>query len=344
MKRYKCAADIRVATVGYGPSFNVGRYHLQQMQAVGMTPTAVADIDPARLEVAAQEFPGIHVWNSAREMLENDEIDLAAVCTPHNVHAELAILCLEAGCHVVTEKPFAVTTDECDAMIAAARRNGVMLSTYHNRHWDGCIMQAVKMTRSGLIGDIVRIRARLGRYAPPRDWWRSSKSISGGILYDWGAHFMEYALQLVDAEIVEVMGTARYGYWRDVSPWGEDANEDEAAAVVRFSNGVWMSLTISSIDTNPGPWWFEITGTHGTYSFNGSEWEAVVREKGGALAVHRGPNPRSEQFRFYQNIAAHLVNGEPLIITPEWARRPIHVLDLACKSAEAGRSIPAWYR
>ena len=343
-KPFARTADIRVAVVGYGPSFNMGRHHLAAMRHAGMSPVAVADIDPTRLTAAAEEFPGIETYPSATDMLRQADVDLVGIITPHNTHADLALECLNAGKHVVTEKPFALTTDECDRMIAAADANDVMLSTYHNRHWDGCALEAIKRVESGLIGDIVRVEAHSGSYGKPRDWWRSSKSISGGVAYDRGAHFLEYALQLVPgSEIAEVTGFAKTGFWGPRTAWGEDGTEDEFFAVVRFRDGKWLTLCITRIDSNPKKGWLEVTGTRGSYIFDHQGWEAVVQEADGALCRRNGPSPASEGWRFYQNIADHLMRGEALVITPQWARRPIQILDLAGRSAEQGRALPAIY-
>ncbi len=338
MKLFDRADEIRCGVVGYGASFHMGRHHLNAMAAAGMQPVAVADIDPTRLPVAQAEFPGIKTYLSTTEMLADCDLDLVGVITPHNAHACVALECLEAGKHVVTEKPFAITIEECDAMIAAADAHGVMLSVHHNRHWDGCILKAVDNIRSGMIGEIVRIEAHMGGYRPPRDWWRASKSISGGINYDWGAHFLEYALQLIDSETVEVAGFARTGYWAPRSPWGDDAIEDEALTVVRFANGVPLTLLISQLESNPRDGWFDITGTQGSYRFDHQRWQAMIHEGGGRV-YREGPNPPSESWRFYRNVAAHLVEGEPLIITPEWARRTIEIIDLADRSAKQGQTL-----
>ena len=338
MKRFKRAKDIQVGCIGYGGAFNMGRGHLSQMQQAGMTPVAVAEIDPERLEVAAEDFPGIGTYPSAAAMLKKSDVDLIALITPHNTHAKLALQCLRAGRSVVCEKPFAVTTAECDRMIAQARKQRVVLSTYHNRHWDGCILEAVRQVRDRkVVGDVLRIEAHMGGYGQPGDWWRSSKSISGGILYDWGVHLLEYSLQLIDARIVEVTGVASIGFWAPATAWKDDTNEDEAHAVVRFDSGQWLTLTISHIDSNPKRGQLEITGTRGTYIMEGRGYE-IVQHKRGKTVVTKGKNPKSEGWRFYQNIADHLVKRTPLVITPEWARRPIHILDLANQSARKGRA------
>src|ERR1035441_7088044 len=177
MKRYKRASDIKVGVVGYGGAFNMGRVHLQEMQKAGMTPTAVAEIDPARLAVATQDFQNIETYSSLSAMLKKSAVDLVTVITPHNTHAPLALRALKAGRHVVCEKPMAIKTAECDAMIAAARKGGVVLSTYHNRHWDGPIRNAVQHIRSGMIGDVVRVEARWGSRNKPGDWFTGGQNI-----------------------------------------------------------------------------------------------------------------------------------------------------------------------
>jgi len=221
-------ASIKVGVIGYGGAYNMGRGHLNETK---------------RLEVAAEDFPGIETYTSAGEMLKKSPVELVSIITPHNTHARLALQCLRAGRHVVVEKPFAITTSECDAMIAAAKsKKKLLLSAYHNRHWDGCILRAVKTVRSGALGRVVRVEAHMGAWGPPDETWRSSKSRSGGILYDWGVHLLEYTFQIVDAAIVEVSGFATAGVWGPKLRWKRDANEDEAFLVVRYATGAWSTL------------------------------------------------------------------------------------------------------
>jgi predicted dehydrogenase len=342
MKRYKTAAQINVGVIGYGGAFNMGRQHLELARMAGMTPAAVCELDPARLKVATQEFPGIETYRNVNAMLKKSAVDLIIIITPHNTHAPLALQCLQAGRHVVCEKPLAITTAECDAMIAAAKKRGVLLSTYHNRHWDGSIMQAVKEIGKGVIGEIVRIEAHMGAWSKPHDWWRTSKKISGGILYDWGVHLLEYSLQLITAPIAEVSGFAHNGFWAPQTPFKHDTNEDEAAAIVRFKNGAYVNLRISHLDMNPRPGMLEITGTKGVYIMEYDNWDTITHEDG-VTVRRRGQNPPGTYECYYQNIADALTKNTPLVISGEWSRRPIHILDLACRSAKLGKALPATY-
>ena len=343
MSSFKTPQAIKVGVIGYGGAFNMGRQHLTFMNQAGMTPVAVAELDETRLKVASQEFPGIETYTSVAAMLDQSDVNLVVIITPHNTHAELALQCLRAGRHVISEKPLAITTAECDAMIREANARDLLLSTYHNRHWDGCILEALDQIHTRkVIGEVYRIEAHMGGYNRPGDWWRSSKSISGGILYDWGVHLLEYALQILDAELVEVMGFSHTGFWAAQTRWQADTNEDEATAIARFKNGTWINLTMSSIASTPRKGWLEVIGTEGTYTFDGGTYQ-IVQKKGEQTEGASGKNPSNQYERYYDNIAAHLATGEALIITPEWSRRPIHILDLACQSAACGQTLRAKY-
>ncbi len=345
MGKFKSPGEIKVGVIGYGGAFNMGKAHLNEMKKAGMTPVAVAEIDKERLKVAEQDFPGIETYSSVPEMLKKSDVNLLAVITPHNTHAKLALQCMRANKSVVLEKPMAITTAECDALIAEAKKRGVVLSTYHNRHWDGCILNALKLIESGAIGDIVRIECHMGGWGQPKDWWRSSRSISGGILYDWGVHVLEYSLQMLKgAEIVEVSGFSHKGFWASKTKWGKDANEDEAFGVVRFSTGQWLTLSMSSVDSKQKDGAVEVTGTKGTLVMGIGDWKLITHKEGNVTVTESGASPASEGWKLYQNIADHLVKGEKLVISGEWARRPIHIIDLAVRSAEKGCSLKAKYK
>lgn len=343
--RFSKPADIRVGVVGYGGAYNMGRQHLQQMQQAGMTPVAVCEIDESRLKVAAADFPGIGTYSDVGQMLKHSDVNLVVIITPHNTHAPLALQCLKAGRHVVCEKPLAITTAECDAMIREAARRKLVISTYHNRHWDGCILEAVdRIVRQKAIGEVYRIECHMGGYGKPGDAWRTSRSISGGILYDWGVHLLEYSLQIMRDEIVEVSGYAHEGFWAPQTRWKEDTNEDVACGIVRFRRGGWLSLTLSQLEANPKRGMLEISGIRGTYIMDHGTWEIInPGTERGASTITRGPNRKSEGEKFYQNIADHLTKGKELVITGEWSRRPIHILDLAVQSARKGAAIKAKY-
>lgn len=353
MKKFKSAKDIKVGVIGYGGAFNMGQSHMNEMKKAGMTPFAVCEIDPSRLEVATQDFPGIETYDNLDKMLKQSDVDIITHITPHNLHYPLAAKCLKAGKGVITEKPFVITTAECDKLIKLAEQKKIMLSTYHNRHWDGWIMRAKQqIVDKGVIGDVVRIEAEMGTYGMPNDWWRTSRSISGGILYDWGVHLLEYALQIIPSEVTEVTGFATHGFWEAKAPKGfshiGDMNEDDARAIVRFANGAMIDLTVSQLLTSPAKF-MTIHGTEGSYNMamgdGGWTLRKPKKKKGGGYEIveKTGAHPNDKGYLFYKNIADAMTGKDKLIITPQWARRPIHVLDLAVNSAKQGKTLKAKY-
>lgn len=348
MKKYAKPSDIKVGVVGYGGAFNMGKQHLKQMQKAGMKPFAVCEIDPKRLEVATEDFPGIETYGALDEMLRKSDVDVLVHITPHNLHYTLASKCVRAGKHVVTEKPFVITTSEADRLIRQAEKHDVMVTTYHNRHWDGWIMRAYReIVEKGVIGDVYKAELHMGDYSMPKDWWRTSKSISGGVLYDWGVHLLEYALQVIPSEVTEVSGFAVNGYWADKAPkkwlWKKDCNEDHATAVVRFANGAFINLSVGQLESNLPEHKVGFYGTKGCYLINWDRWVTKIANAKGELKEKTGNNPKSRGDLFYKNVAQYLCGQEDLVITPQWARRPIHILDLADRSAKQNKTLKAKY-
>jgi scyllo-inositol 2-dehydrogenase (NADP+) len=207
---------------------------------------------------------------------------------------------------------------------------------------DGCILEALKLVKKEkVIGDIVRIECHMGGYGKPGDWWRTSRRISGGIMYDWGVHLLEYSLQLIDSPITEVSGFHHLGHWAPHTIWKGDSNEDEGFAVVRFKSGQWLTLCISSIDSKRKEGILEITGTKGSYVMEGDDARTFIHGDDRSITTKYFRNPPGQEHLYYKNVRDHLLKGTKLVITPEWSRRPIHILDLARRSAKSGKTLPA---
>ncbi|MEI6913989.1 MAG: Gfo/Idh/MocA family oxidoreductase [Armatimonadota bacterium] len=323
---------IRVGVIGYGGAFNMGKNHLAHAQSAGMPPSAVCDLDPARTAAANDDFPGIAIFNDVDEFLAKAPVDLVIVITPHNTHADLCIKASNAGKHVVTEKPFSITTDEATAMIDAAKKAGKMLSVYHNRRWDGDFMAIRQTIEAGLIGDVFSIEMAMGGYGHPGTWWRADKNISGGNFYDWGAHVIDWMLHLVNKPIVDVTGIFQKRVWMDVT------NEDHTQAIIRFEDNVWANVEMSQIAAVGKPR-YRILGTKGGIL---DRWEGnftLNSEIAGIRCESKVPYLKDDWAAYYTTIADHLARGAELVVTPESARRIISVIETAEKSAAAGKAL-----
>ncbi|HOZ49361.1 MAG TPA: ThuA domain-containing protein [Candidatus Hydrogenedentes bacterium] len=331
----KPRAPLKAGCIGYGPSFNIARLHLESMQKAGLDVVAACDLRADRREAAQAEWPGIETFASATTMLKKSSVELVAVCTEHNVHARLVEQCLNAGRHTVTEKPMCVSAKEGAAMIAAARKNKRMLSVFHNRRWDGDYMAIKDIVARGLLGDVFQIELFMGHYGHPSYWWRSDKRISGGAFLDWGAHCTDWVLGLVPAKIAEVSGHfVHKAVWHDVT------NEDHCLASVRFANGCHATIEWSYLAAAPKTRW-RILGTKGGLTDLGSDVGKfkVVTFKDGSRVDCEIPYKESDWHAYYRNVTDHLMLGEPLVVTPESSRRVIAVLEAAEQSSLQGKAI-----
>ena len=332
------AKTIRGAVIGYGAAFNMGRAHASQMQSTdGIECVAICDMDKARTKAAKKEFPEVKTYNSLRTMLKKEDFDLISVVLPHNLHAPVAIECLKAGKNVIVEKPMCISIAEGTEMINTAKENDVMITVYHNRRWDADFWTLKGLVESGVIGKIFHVEMWGGGYGRPRpDWWRSVKKISGGAMYDWGAHYLDWLLNIMPAKMVNITG-----FFHPNRVWKDITNEDHVQAVIRFADDAVADVQMSQIAKVGKPRW-RVLGEKG----------AIVSEdrKFKVLSAADGwPDEQEVEFKgrpgpkYYQNIAAHLLKGEELIVKPEEARRVITVMDLAEKSSRSHQAEPVPY-
>ena len=329
---------IRAGVVGYGGSFNMGKHHADSMNSVpGFQLAAVCDLDPARTALALADFPGIRTYNTVQGLAEDPDLDLVVVVTPHNDHFPTAMRLLNAGKHVIVEKPFCLSIQEATDMIEAARAKGVLLSTFHNRRWDDDFLTIKRILKDGLIGEPFHVEAYFGGYHHPGYWWRSHKPISGGAFYDWGAHFTDWVLNLMPYKMETVYGLFHKRVWHDVT------NEDHCQAIIRFEGGRTAELQQSSIAAVGKAKW-RILGTQGGLIQDTGDVIKVTTYRRGYKEEIQVPLIKGGSWHaYYENVADHLLAGEPLSVTPESARRVIAVLQLAEESSKSGQPAPVPY-
>lgn len=337
------STTIRCGVIGYGGAFNMGRAHGSYIRDTeGLELVAVCDISPERTAAAAEDFPGITTYNSVDELVANPDIDLCVIVLPHNLHASVSIQCSNAGKHVIVEKPMCVTVDEATSMIEAARAAGKMLSVFHNRRQDADYKLLRRLiVEEQLIGDVFSVEIFSGGYNPQNPkWWRSSKEISGGYFYDWGAHFLDWLLGIVPGKVSDVSGYFHKRVWNDVT------NEDQVQAVIRFESGTVVNITMSSIAHAQKPRWW-VLGEKGAIVDRQKTWGQGTFEVTGKFESNGHPavlqipyKGDSEWQTYYANIAAHLLEGAELDVKPEQARRIIAIIEGAEKASQAGHSLP----
>lgn len=324
---------LKGAVIGYSGAFDMGKVHAQQMIAAGIEFVAACDLNSTRLEQAKLDFPGIQIYSQVEELLLQQDIDLVAVITEHNSHFQLAKQVLASGKHCILEKPMCITTAEADEMIRLAQEKELMLSVYHNRRWDAWYLTLQDLISKDILGDIFHVEMFFGGYHHPGNWWRSDKEISGGALYDWGAHFIDWLLGVVPGKIISVRGYVQNRVWDEFS------NEDHIDSTILFESGAVAQLQCSSI-ARLGKAGRRFLGTKGAVVDIGDGKLTLQTEVNGIQIETKVPYLKAQPLAFYQNIADHLISGADLIVKPEQTRRTIAVIETTGKSAEAGKELP----
>ena len=329
---------IRCGVIGYGGAFNMGRAHGNYItETDGLELTAVCDLASDRTQAAKADFPQITTYNVVEELLSAPDVDLAVIVLPHNVHASVALQCVEAGKHVIVEKPMCITVDEATQMIEAGRAKNKMVSVFHNRRQDADYRALREIVvEKQLLGDVFSVEMWGGNFSAQNpNWWRSVKEISGGYFYDWGAHYLDWLLGLIHSPIVDVTGYFHKRVWHDVT------NEDQVQALIRFENGCVANVTMSSIAYAGKPRWW-LLGTKGAAVDKGGHFEVTGDfSSEGFPATLKVPYSGSSEWKtYYSNIADHLLRGADLKVKPEQARRVIAILETAEKSSQERRCLP----
>ena len=328
--------SVRCAVIGYGGAFNMGKSHAEMIQQTpGLDLVAICDVDTARLALTQEDFPKVATFSHHRKLLEMEGLDLAVLVTPHRTHASLAIDCLSAGKHVITEKPMCLSVAEGKQMVTTARRKKRMLSVFHNRRWDGDYTALRQIIASGAIGELFQIEVFNGGYEHPGTWWRSEKKISGGCLYDWGAHFIDWFLDLVPSPVVDVAGYFQKRHWNEVT------NEDHAVATLRFKNGVVATLEQSHLAASVKDRW-RVLGTQGAATWKGRDqdfWTVTSFDRSEQPSVTQIPFKKGDWQAYYRNIADHLTKGDELVVKAEQGLRIISMIEAAEVSSKKGKSV-----
>lgn len=346
---------IRFGIVGYGPLYGMGKYHADSINnTTGLITTAICDKDPARLRAAKNELGDIPTFTDASEMAQSSLVDAAVVAVPPNAHAEVVLALIESGLHVVSEKPFAITTAEVDQMIEAAQCRDVVLSVFHNRHWDSDIVTLRQIMDLGLIGEVYSVECNMVSYQMPYPGWRSQKEVSGGLLYDMGVHQFEKAFQIAAYNWGQDCRSRKafvYGN-RLKKAWHHVNVEDYWRAYVKFESGLEMQVVQSNLCAAPKPLWV-VLGTRGAAVIESWDWEkpAIVNTYVNNRLTRVEypiipPCSIPDYFdrlaeKYYRNLADHVLMDLPLIITPEWARNPVAAIELSEKASLENRVLEA---
>jgi predicted dehydrogenase len=339
---------VRIGMLGYGA---IGHEHAQAIGLTeGLSLAAVCDPVPARIEAARQYAPDVRGHAAGDALLDDDEVDLVIVSTPPNTHADWVLRALLAGKSVVVEKPFCITVAEADRQIAAAADAGLTLAVYQNRRWDADYLAVKAAVRGGRLGEVFHLETFVGGYEHPCNFWHSDAEISGGAIYDWGSHYLDWVLDLLPQPVEWVSATAHKRVWHDVT------NADHTRVLLHFADGVEAEFTHSDLAAVRKPK-FYVLGTEGALVGQWRQERVVSRSPIGLVSEDRfavsdapaelfllAPDGSSTSLvladpprqPFHRELADALLSGAPMSVTPQGSRRNIAVMQAATQSAADG--------
>ncbi|KAF4460496.1 NAD binding Rossmann fold oxidoreductase, partial [Fusarium albosuccineum] len=182
----------RVGVIGYGLSAKV--FHIPFIQAAANL--ELGAIVQGQGDEAREQHPGCSVYKTSDELFADGSIDLVVLSTPPTSHFELAAGALNAGKHVVVEKPFCPTSAECDELITLAKSKGKLLVPFQNRRWDADYVTLQKVLSEGKLGRVVEFASHYDRYDPEVSSRDAKDAPGAGVIYDLGTHLLDQILNL----------------------------------------------------------------------------------------------------------------------------------------------------
>jgi len=315
------------------------------MQLVGV----VDAMEATGREVAGKY--GVPFFPSCRALIEAKVAEAVTLATPHPIHEETAIECMNAGLGVITEKPLADSVAAADRMLKAARRNRVPFACIFQLRHDPLRLRAVEIVRSGRLGALMRATLilrdfRTQTYYDSNGWRATWKGEGGGVLLNQAPHWLDLMMQMTG------LPTAVRG--RLATRFHNIEVEDHAEALLTFGNGATGYILCSTNEPVAGNY-LEIAGTRGRmifrekdielteYNVDLAEFAATSTEMWGrpeSVAIPVPVEPGTVgHFSMFRNFARHVIHGEALLCTAESALASLDLVNAITLSHFKGREI-----
>lgn len=342
--------SIYIGLVGYGMSGSV--FHAPLITSIPeLTLKTIVSSDPAKVH---QTYPNVIVVPTLDALLADKDTALVVVATPNETHFALAKQAIEAGKHVVVDKPFVVSSAQADELITLAHMHNVVLSVYQNRRWDNDFLTIHHLIETGVLGEISTYEAHYDRYRPTvRNRWREQAGPGSGTLYDLGSHLIDQALFLFGIPTT---------VWADIRAQRIGAKADDYFHLVLSYPHMDAILHSGSLVRESGPH-FQLHGSKGSFlkygldsqedalkagkrpgeTAWGSDDEALYGELttdiGDLIVKGKVQTLPGRYEAFYQGIAEAIADGKPVPVAPEDARNTIRVIEAALRSQQEQQTI-----
>lgn len=357
---------VKIGIIGCGGIAN-GK-HMPSLSKVSEAEmVAFCDIIPERAEKAAKEYgvEGAKVFKDYHDLLACEEIDVVHVLTPNNAHAPITIAALEAGKHVMCEKPMAKNSEEAKAMLEAAKRTGKKLTIGYQNRFRPDSLYLKKVCENGELGEIYYARGLAVRRRAVPTWgvFLDEEKQGGGPLIDIGTHALDLTLWMMDNYEPELVVGTKYRKLADTEnaanawgPWDPQkfTVEDSAFGFIRMKNGATIyleaawALNTLLVDeaktilcgTKGGA---DMLGEKDGLRINGEKYSHTYTTEpelaAGGAAFYDGEVPEAADLEAQMWIDHVLDDSKPLLVKPEQALVVTQILEAIYKSAETGEPV-----
>ncbi len=356
---------VRVGIIGCGGIAN-GKHMpaLKKVEQVEMV--AFCDIVMDRAEKAAKEYgaPGAVVTADYKELVKMN-LDVIHVLTPNSSHAPITVAALDAGKHVMCEKPMATSTVEAQSMVDAAKRNGKKLTIGYQNRFRKDTLYLKKCCDNGDLGEIYYARAQAVRRRGVPTWgvFLDEEKQGGGPLIDIGTHALDMTLWCMNNYEPEMVMGAKY---HKLAPKANSANawgpwdpekftvEDAAFGFIRMKNGATIYLeatwALNTLDTHDGKTLLcgteggaDMMGKNGQLRLNGEKFSNLyVTEpdmSAGGAAFYEGHSAAPQDIEAKMWIEHVMDDSKPLYTKPEQALVVTKILEAIYASSASGKPV-----
>lgn len=341
---------VKFGLIGFGLAAKV--FHLPILTRMpDALVTSVFSSKP--MQEVQQTLPGVAVYNELARFFAEADVDVVLVLTPNDIHHDIARQALLHDKHVIIDKPFAVSSQQCDELIQLATQRQRLLTVYHNRRWDGDFLTVQKLLSSQQLGTLSYVESRFDKYRP-KVWgrWREQARPGAGLLCDLGSHLIDQALVLfgqphtVYAQVLTQRAQAQtedYFHLMLNYPGRQVVLRGSSLARVtpfRFylegSDGVFIKkdqdIQEKQMADNMSPfddaWGIDPPANYGVLDLN------MEGKTSQLLATERGCYQQ-----FYLNFLAACRGEAALHVLPEQARDVVRMIELARMSSAQGREV-----
>ncbi len=347
--------NIRIGIIGAG---NIANVHIQQFQQLKdqCEITAITDAYLPLAQSRKEQYGIPWVAASPEELIASDQVDAVIVAVPNQFHAPLTIQALEAGKHVLLEKPMAINADAARDIMRAKQRTDRTLMLAHQMRWEAVPMQIKQQMERGELGSIYSAKTGWFRRKGIPGWgtWFTRMDQSGGgPLIDIGVHMLDLALYLMgNPKPVSVYGAtyAEFGpKKRGIGDWGKPDwsgiydVEDFATALIKMDNGSTLSLEVSwavHMDTDNTPF-IHLMGTEGGASYRGPHGKLLTEKFDRPLETElvTPEDDEGERIRLSRHFLECIREGKEPIASGMTGFTNSLVLNAIYESSKSGREI-----